>query len=54
MKPLRNYLVTEQEVINKFRNSDLNKTPFSVESNIEWRNGHNVFEFDIYSLDMEK
>lgn len=47
MKPLRNYLVTEQEVINKFRNSDLNKTPFSVESNIEWRNGHNVFEFDI-------
>ena len=47
MKPLRNYLITEQEVINKFRNSDLNKMPFSVESNIEWRNGHNVFEFDI-------
>lgn len=47
MLQLNDYLLVEQETINRFKDSDFNKPPFYVESNLKWRTGSKAFEFDI-------
>lgn len=47
MASLREYLLVEQQIINQFKNSKLNKPPFNIESNVKWRKGIKSFEFDI-------
>lgn len=47
MQSFSEYILVEQETINRFKDSDLNKSPFSVEPNVRWRTGSIATEFDI-------
>ncbi len=47
MQSFSEYILVEQETINRFKDSDLNKFPFAVESNVRWREGSDAFEFDM-------
>lgn len=48
MLQTNDYLLKEQETIERFLKSDLNKAPYSVELNVRWHTQYTVTYFDIF------
>lgn len=48
MLQTNDYILKEQETIERFLQSDLNKAPYSVELNVRWHTQYTVTYFDIF------